>query len=368
MTRPVTVGLVVSSPDWRGSVTSFAKVADALVATGHRAFFVTAHATLSLPLRERGYEVEQLGAVRTGLRELRGMRAILQRRQATALYADMPRDLRLAALTGRTVGARTAFRFNVNAGHTPDDLLTRLALRWTDAIVVQSEWATERVRRTAPRVAARPLHLINNGYDLAKWSRDGEARGKVRSRLGLAPDAPIVLCASAFARNKRQEFLIEALDRWPADQAVPTLVLAGGEEAKAPFLERARNSKVSIRYVGQPRAEELRELYSAADLVAQPAMNEAFGNVICEAMACEAVLVGPDAGSAPEQVGPASEGAGVILPPEDAAAWASAMAELVAQPERRSEIGRNARARIAREFPIEKMQRAHVTLLESLSR
>ena len=153
MTRPVVVALVSSSPGWRGSVVSFAKVAEGLKAAGHRALFVTVHPAVTARLEGEGHVVEQLGAQRTGLRELRGMRAILRRHGVTALYADMPRDLRLAALAGWSVGAATAFRFNVNAGKMKGDLLTRLAARATGAVVVLSEWS--RVRRTRSTTLAR---------------------------------------------------------------------------------------------------------------------------------------------------------------------------------------------------------------------
>jgi glycosyltransferase involved in cell wall biosynthesis len=368
VSRPVTVGLVVSSPDWRGSVTSFAKVADGLREAGHRAFFVTAHAALTAALRERGYEAEELGALRTGLRELRGMRAILKRRGATAVYADMPRDLRLAALAGRTLGAGAAYRFNVNAGRMKGDPLSRLAFHFTGAVVILSEWSRGRMQEAGPWVARRPILRIPNGFESERWTRDPDAAARVRDRLGIGAGVPLVLCASVFAALKRQEFVIAALEQWPGEGARPVLLLAGGEEAEAPFRERARSSSVEVRFIGRPGSGQMRELYSAADVVAQPAMNESFGNVIGEAMCCEAAVVVPDAGAAPETVGPAAEGAGVILPATEVEAWGREIAALVADPARRAALGRKGRARIVREFPVARMQQAHTELFERLSR
>jgi glycosyltransferase involved in cell wall biosynthesis len=368
VSRPVAVALVSSSPGWRGSVVSFAKVADGLKAAGHRAVFVTAHAAVTARLQERGYDVEELGARRTGVRELSAMRRILRRHGITALYADMPRDLRLAALAGWSVGAGTAYRFNVNAGRMKGDPLTRLAVRATGAVVVLSEWSRERVQEVAPWVAARPVVRIANGFETDQWTRDPGAAARVRGRLGIGADVPLILTASVFAGHKRQEFTIEALERWPAGGPAPVLLLAGGEESAAPFLERARSSPVDVRFAGRPGPETMRELYSAADIVAQPAMNESFGNVVGEAMCCEATVVVPDAGAAPETVGPPGEGAGVILPAEDSAAWGAGMAALVRDPARRAEIGRKARARIVREYPVSGMQQAHTALFERLSR
>jgi glycosyltransferase involved in cell wall biosynthesis len=368
VSRPVAVALVSSSPGWRGSVVSFAKVADGLKAAGHRAVFVTAHPLVTARLQELGHTVEELGARRTGFTELRGMREILVRHGVTALYADMPRDLRLGALAGWTVGAGTAFRFNVNSGRMKGDILTRLAVRATGAVVVLSEWSRKRVGEAAPWAAARPSVRIANGFEADRWTRDPGAAARVRARFGIGPDAPLVLCASVFAPLKRQEFVIEALERWIGAGPAPVLLLAGGDEKTAPFLERARGSSVDVRFAGRPGAEVMRELYSAADIVAQPAMNESFGNVIGEAMCCEATVVVPDAGAAPETVGPPSEGAGVVLPAEDADGWGRRIAELVSDPARRAEIGRRARARIVREFPVSRMQQAHVELFERLGR
>lgn len=361
MSGTITVGFVISSPEWRGSVASFVTVAEGLRNAGHRALFIPAHDSLGAELRARGHEVEVSGAVGTGPADLLRMRRILRRHGVGATYADMPRDLRLAAIAGKGL-ARAAWRFNVNAGKVPDDLLTRLAARWTGTVVVLSEWVAARIRESAPWLTHRPVERIPNGFDLERWRRDPSAAGRVRGRLGIAADRPIILCASMFAQRKRQEFVIEAVERWPAAGPRPVLLLAGGDEAEAPFRDRARASSAEVRFVGRPGAEGLRELYSAADVVAQPAANESFGNVIAEAMCCEAAVLVPAAGAAPEVVG----AAGVVLPAEDAGRWARELASLAADPGRRATLGAAARERIARHFPIARMQEAHLHLFERL--
>jgi glycosyltransferase involved in cell wall biosynthesis len=51
----------------------------------------------------------------------------------------------------------------------------------------------------------------------------------------------------------------------------------------------------------------------------------------------------------------ALDGAGLVVPPEDPAALAAALQELVASPERRRELGAAAHARARDRFSVEKM-------------
>ena len=85
------------------------------------------------------------------------------------------------------------------------------------------------------------------------------------------------------------------------------------------------------------------------DVVAVPSQTtrnwrEQFGRVLIEAMASGVALLASDSGEIPRVVGPA----GRVLPERDPAAWAAALAELLADPAARAALAAHGRDRVAR--------------------
>ena len=73
---------------------------------------------------------------------------------------------------------------------------------------------------------------------------------------------------------------------------------------------------------------DLPTLYAAATLFAFPSRYEGFGLGPLEAMACGTPVLASDASSLPEVVGEA----GLLLPPDDPAAWSEALRRLLDDP------------------------------------
>ncbi|MDP9118941.1 MAG: glycosyltransferase family 4 protein, partial [Actinomycetota bacterium] len=307
--------------------------------------------------------VVELDARNTGPREVLALHRVLRTRGIDAIYADTPRDLRLAAYATLLRRCPIAYRYNTAMKTPRGDFGDLMFARAVGALVTLSAWVEEEVRRREPWLAARPIHRIPNGFDLELLRPVPEQGAVLRARLGLDPGTPTVLCASVFARGKRQEFLLEVLGRLRQQGRPVVCLLAGGTEVQATFRGQAEAFGVEVRWLGRPAPEELPAIYAGADVVAQPCAIETFGNVVGEAMACERAVVVPDAGAAPEVAGDA----GVIVPAADVERWAIEIGQLLADPARRSALGRSARERVAGAFPLQRMQGAHVALFERLA-
>jgi glycosyltransferase involved in cell wall biosynthesis len=125
--------------------------------------------------------------------------------------------------------------------------------------------------------------------------------------------------------------------RIPDHGLVPTLIRRYGLEK---------------RVVLQKRWLELEDLigeYSTARLAVVPSFFEGFGFPASEAMACGLPVVASAAGALPEVVGPDGH-AGRLVAPRDPQAMADTIAELLADPARLAQMGRNARARVQHAF------------------
>ncbi len=93
-------------------------------------------------------------------------------------------------------------------------------------------------------------------------------------------------------------------------------------------------------------ADEMRTLYASSAVAVIPSEYEGFGLPAAEAMACGTPVVSTDGGALPEVVGKA----GVIVPAGSPNALASAIGQLLQDPARRAELGRQGRGHIEKNF------------------
>ena len=109
---------------------------------------------------------------------------------------------------------------------------------------------------------------------------------------------------------------------------------------------------IAHRVVLERRWLELPELiaqYSTARAVVVPSLFEGFGFPASEAMSCGVPVVASDAGALPEVIGPDGH-AGRLFASRNPQALATAIAELLSDPQRCAQMGRNARARVQSVF------------------
>jgi glycosyltransferase involved in cell wall biosynthesis len=115
----------------------------------------------------------------------------------------------------------------------------------------------------------------------------------------------------------------------------------------------------NVSFPGWVSDRELHDLYRRAAVYVQPSQHEGFGVSVAEAMLAGCVPVVSDRGALPEVVGDA----GVTLPGLDPDALAAGVrAALAAGPE----LGRRARERVRREFPVSRRRAGLLALVDAL--
>ena len=167
------------------------------------------------------------------------------------------------------------------------------------------------------RVPEERISVIYNGVDHERFHprhRD-RARAKVRAEWGIPAQAPLVLFVGSGFERKGLDCLLKV---WKSPRLKEVCLLVVGEDAqRARYASwAARESGARIRFTG--RQEAVEEFYGAADILALPARQEAFGNVVLEALASGLpVLVSKIAGAA-EVLADGLEG-GILERPDDPA-------------------------------------------------
>ena len=96
----------------------------------------------------------------------------------------------------------------------------------------------------------------------------------------------------------------------------------------------------------------LKQIYRRADAFVFPSLYEGFGLPVLEALACGACVLGGDTAATAEVAGAAAE----LVDTSDPAKLAAALAQLLRNPERQTELRRAGPSR-ARQFPLETMVR-----------
>jgi glycosyltransferase involved in cell wall biosynthesis len=217
--------------------------------------------------------------------------------------------------------------------------------RRLDGLFTSSTASAREIRRDF-RVSTDRIRMVANGVDTELF----------RAAPGTERDANEILCVGrASDPNKGIENLIESLARLPHHLR---LTLVDDDHPKSPARERAKRLGCADRLhiTGRIDNDELVRRYQRASLVVVPSRYEGFGLPAVEAMACETPVVACAAGALPEVVG--ATGGGVLVPPDEPGALASAIADLMARPEIRNMLGKRGSIRVNETYAWPRVARA----------
>lgn len=182
-----------------------------------------------------------------------------------------------------------------------------------------------------------------------------------RRRIGLDVEGKVIVYVGRLLPRKDVRNIVRALarlrQRYSEDKV--TLLVVGGEtvepnaEATPELGELQRLAEElgvadAVTFVGKRQAHELRDYYSAGDVVVTTPWYEPFGLTPLEGMACGRPVIGSAVGGITFTIKDGETG--LLVPPKKPEALAVALKELLSQPERCIEMGVAARKRVEREF------------------
>lgn len=206
-----------------------------------------------------------------------------------------------------------------------------------------------------PRSIDRAGHWRRNLVERPQGWAPGRQPGSVSyddSDLA-ALSATTLLSVSRFTEVKRLPLLIEAfVAARPRFDGPVALVLLGGFpgewEGEHPLEAIDRTGAEGVFLAGWHSHGELPDFLNASDLLVHPSVNEQFGQVLVEAMACGLPAIAVDRG------GPADilehRETGWLIPPDDPAALIDAMVAAVNDRAKRLRLGKAARAEAIRSY------------------
>jgi glycosyltransferase involved in cell wall biosynthesis len=283
---------------------------------------------------------------------------------------ELVRDLRAVRRLARAAdvvhahGHQAGLLAVVVAATLPRRCRPPVVVSWHNA-VLGSGWG-RRVRGLAERLQARRAHLVTGAsqdlVDRARelgagkarlapvaataagtWRGDRSAeRAAVAAELGLDAGGPWLLTVSRIAPQKHLPVLVDAAAPLADRPGLVWLVVGEGDVVLLSDLRRrVAESGAPVRFLGSRR--DVVRLMALADVFVLASAWEARALVVQEAMAAGTPVVTTAVGGLPELV----DGAGLLVPPGNAAALAAAVAGLLDDPVEAARLGAAGRARFA---------------------
>jgi UDP-glucose:(heptosyl)LPS alpha-1,3-glucosyltransferase len=157
-------------------------------------------------------------------------------------------------------------------------------------------------------VPAEKIVVLYNGIDKQRFHLDKRSavREQIRKRWKIPFEAPLVLFVGSGFRRKGLDYL---LSLWESPRLDKVFLLVAGADARLSRYQTRGDVVAPGRIVFTGRQEDIENYYAAADVVALPSLQEAFGNVVLEALASGLpVLVSRNAGGAELLHGPLADG------------------------------------------------------------
>lgn len=214
-------------------------------------------------------------------------------------------------------------------------------------IVCPSNWLAQCARRSA-LMREWPITVIPYPIDLQTWAPCDQAQARIL--LGLPLDRPLVLFGAiggTIDPRKGADLLqtaLRSLQSAASDTPLAQLelvVFGQSRPAASPDLG------FPIHYSGHLHDDiSLRLLYASADVMVVPSRQEAFGQTASEAHACGTPVVAFRTGGLTDIVEDRLTGA--LAEPFDSGSLASAIAWVLADPQRNRQLGAAARQRVER--------------------
>jgi len=329
-------------------------------------------------LREAGIGVDSLG-MRRGQpspvalwRLARLLRAFRPDVVQTWLYhADL---IGLAALRlAFPFGPRPALAWNLRCSYMALDQYPRMTTltlkvcaalsRLPDAVLTNSSEARRFHQGLGYR--ARRFEVIPNGFDTARFRPDPEARRAVREELGIPQDAPVVGHVARFDPMKGHDTFIEAASLAESRLGDPHFLLVGrgvddDNVVLARWLSCSGLDGGRVHLLGE--RNDVPRLMAAMDAHVSSSLGESFPNAVGESMACGVPNVVTDVGDSAILAGET----GRVVPPEDPAALAAALVDLLAAGPASPDSGRSPRARIQKNYSLPAIIAKFADFYESL--
>ena len=223
--------------------------------------------------------------------------------------------------------------------------LLRRVCHGSQALFCNSESTRETLKRLVPKVEAT---ILTPGVE----DRVVISRDEARRKLGIDPNAKLVLSVARLIPRKGIDVALHAMSRIQHERPVQYVVLGDGPDGER-LAKIATESRTNVRWVRSADDEEKWSWLAASDVFILPVRDEGsdvegFGIVFLEAAKAGIPSVAGRSGGAVEAV--RHERTGLVVKPLSIDEVEAAIRRLLDDEDLRRRLGNAARVRVERDF------------------
>jgi glycosyltransferase involved in cell wall biosynthesis len=220
--------------------------------------------------------------------------------------------------------------------------------------------AVDRHVSVGERSSREVEHLLGLGPGSVQTIYNGIPDVRIERPMPRPVPGPIIGAVGRLEEQKGFDVLLRSL----ADVPDATLVVVGDGGERQALQALAHELDIDARVVWAGWAGDPRAWLPAFDIWVLPSRFEAFPLALLEALLAESAVVATDVGSVAEVVRDGETG--LLVPPEDPAALAAAMRQLLGQEELRRRLGAEGRRVVLERFTADRMARSFRALYDEL--
>ena len=238
------------------------------------------------------------------------------------------------------------------------DWSTRHSARRADLVLCDSEATQADVQRFYG-IASGKMRVIYPGLTAPCAEQVVVDPAAIRAKYDLP--TRYFLHVGTLQPRKNIAFLVAAFQRWAARQGDAEVVLVLAGRRGWLFDERWLADQKQVRWLGYVNDDDRGALYAGARALLFPALHEGFGFPALEALQAGLPVLASDRASLPEVVGDA----GILLDPNDEAAWVTALTQIDRDEGLRQKLSARGRER-AQQFRWEETARQTLAAFEEV--
>jgi len=208
--------------------------------------------------------------------------------------------------------------------------------------------------------------VIPNGIDTTSC-RPGvlrEPSPNLHAELGIPPESTLVITVARLHEQKGHSFLLEAIPTVLARHPGTHFLFVGDGERRE-VIEAdigAKGLAPCVHLLGV--RDDIPSLLAASDFFVLPSLWEGMPNAVLEAMSASLPIVASRVDGTEEVIQDGTTG--VLVPPGDSAALATALERLLGQRDKAKQMGERAREAAVRDFSAARMVERYAELYNSL--
>lgn len=239
--------------------------------------------------------------------------------------------------------------------------LVRLKYRLHDRVIAISE-GIGRVL-VAEGLPPEKLRVVRSAVDFERFDRSCDREG-VCAELGLAADRRLLGVVAQLIPRKGHRWLIETLPGLVAVHPDLCVLFFGKGPEERALRAQAEDAGVGGHLVFAGFRDDLPAILPCLDLLVHPALMEGLGVSLLQAASAGVPIVASDVGGIPEAVRDGVNG--LLVPPSDAPALASAVGRLLGDPALARRLGEAGRRLMRSEFSVGAMVEGNLSVYREL--